>query len=336
VLSSEDYFADGIAGNMQSTVNSTALDRIISNHKARKSVVGLFDMPRPFDLPSSKIIDLPMPFTTEADPFRTGLRTSDTLHSPALSALSIAAPSPTSEKGVTLGSELGNQFGDEWDADAGNHHLRNTSLYQLAMPSTPSSPVSTACPVLAVETTTKELPNLQTPSLHVRSGLQHPQDQYSPSRANSPRSGHQTDRYRRMSETIHSRTNRWADSRFKETLSSKPISGQPVEGADPRVSLKPIQQRLASAFDSAVGVLANPGSGKEAASEAPDGDDSQKTMVSSTVANSRGVGKFIFELWLWLQFFIIILVFLWAMAKRGPKSVLGDAEKKRASTKHRS
>ena len=31
---------------------------------------------------------------------------------------------------------------------------------------------------------------------------------------------------------------------------------------------------------------------------------------------------FVLELWLWLQFGIIILVFSWAMAKREPRSVL--------------
>ena len=41
------------------------------------------------------------------------------------------------------------------------------------------------------------------------------------------------------------------------------------------------------------------------------------------------VTRFIFELWLWLQFAIVILVFLYAMARRGPKSVLEDAERRR-------
>jgi hypothetical protein len=37
----------------------------------------------------------------------------------------------------------------------------------------------------------------------------------------------------------------------------------------------------------------------------------------------------VLEAWLWLQFAMIILVFLWAMAKRGPKAVIEDAERKR-------
>ncbi|KAL0580531.1 hypothetical protein V5O48_001518 [Marasmius crinis-equi] len=46
-----------------------------------------------------------------------------------------------------------------------------------------------------------------------------------------------------------------------------------------------------------------------------------------------GVGQIILELWLWLQFAVIILVFLWAMAKRGPKSVLGDRHRSASSHK---
>ena len=81
-----------------------------------------------------------------------------------------------------------------------------------------------------------------------------------------------------------------------------------------------------------------------ATSEVPNDDDySRKTKADTRSTNAnppddnpKGVTKVIFELWLWLQFCIIILVFLWAMAKRGPKNVLEDAEKRRVSTRHRS
>lgn len=46
------------------------------------------------------------------------------------------------------------------------------------------------------------------------------------------------------------------------------------------------------------------------------------------VAETKGFTGVLVELWLWLQFAIIIFVFLWAMAKKGPKSVIGDAEKR--------
>ena len=337
--SNEDHFADGIAEDMQSTVNKTALDRIISNHKERKSVVGLFDMPSTSDLSPLKTTDLPASFATDAAYSRPAR---DTLHSPMLSALSITAPSPSSVTGVTLGSELGSQYGDEWGANAINHHLRNTSLYQLAMPSPPPSPVSATHIVQTTEPATDE-PSLPTSPFHAGSGLQPPEAESLPYEANSTRRGHQPDRYQRMSQTIRSRTNRWADSRFRKTLlSSDHIPGQPVEGAEAQKSPRPIQDRLANVFDSVMGALAKPGSHEMATSEAPNDDDSHGTMVNvdtvidSSDDNPRGVGKFIFELWLWLQFSIIILVFLWTMAKRGPKSVLNAAEQKGVSTRYRS
>lgn len=40
-------------------------------------------------------------------------------------------------------------------------------------------------------------------------------------------------------------------------------------------------------------------------------------------------GGFVLEVWLWLQFAIIVGMFLWAMARRGPKTVLEDAERRR-------
>jgi hypothetical protein len=336
--SGEDHFADGITGNMQSTVNDTALNRIISNHKARKSVVGLFDAPRTSDLSFLETTDLTMPFATDADSACPGWSINDTLRSPALSALSLVAPSPIHDKGATLGTELGSEFGDDWGVNAGNHHLRNTSLYQLAMPSAPPSPIPASSPVQAADFSDDVSPELQAP---VRGALQHSQDKSSRSRVKSSRRGHQTDRYQRLSQTIRSRTTQWADGRFKETLlGSKSISGQPVEVAETRNSVTPISRSLVGVFDSVVDALARPGNQEVTPSGAPDDEDSQKTMVkvdtSSTDANPladnmKGAGNIIFELWLWLQFCIIILVFLWTMAKRGPKSVLEDSAKRRVS-----
>jgi len=48
------------------------------------------------------------------------------------------------------------------------------------------------------------------------------------------------------------------------------------------------------------------------------------------------VGGIMLEVWMWLQFAIIMLVFLWAMARKGPKSVLRDAERKRTMSMKKS
>ena len=42
-----------------------------------------------------------------------------------------------------------------------------------------------------------------------------------------------------------------------------------------------------------------------------------------------GFVGFVLEVWLWLQFAIVVVVFLWAMAKRGPKNVIEEAERRR-------
>lgn len=53
--------------------------------------------------------------------------------------------------------------------------------------------------------------------------------------------------------------------------------------------------------------------------------------VLAVVSQKRKQGfvGFVLEVWLWLQFAIVVCVFLWAMARRGPKSVLEDAERRR-------
>ncbi|PSS35466.1 hypothetical protein PHLCEN_2v1621 [Hermanssonia centrifuga] len=45
----------------------------------------------------------------------------------------------------------------------------------------------------------------------------------------------------------------------------------------------------------------------------------------------EGFVGFVLEVWLWLQFGLVVMVFLWAMARRGPKSVLEDAERRKAA-----
>jgi hypothetical protein len=341
---SENFFDGGIAGSMRSTVNSAALNRIIMNHKERKSVVGLFDMPPTPGLSSSRMIDSPVPFPMDTDSPHLDWPINGTLHSPALFGIS-PMPSPIGETGPTLRSELGSEFGDEWGTTAVSHHLRNTSLYQLAIPSAPPSPALTSRHIQAdgiLDSISRESPKLQTASFRSRSGLQS-WDQSLQSGTIIPDRGHQTDRYQRLSQTIRSRTNQWADGRFKETLlGSKGSRLMPTENTGSRKSLAPMPRSLAGVFDSVVGTLVQPGTREVGTSEDPNEDNSQKAtanMDSSSIGNpsynnAKGLSKVIFELWLWLQFCVIILIFLWAMAKRGPKSVFDDAEKRRAKRHH--
>ena len=68
--------------------------------------------------------------------------------------------------------------------------------------------------------------------------------------------------------------------------------------------------------------------------------DKAETSLSAEVMASRpqrtGFAGLLLELWLWLQFSVVVMVFLWAMARRGPKSVLEDAERRRGVVVRRS
>jgi hypothetical protein len=59
--------------------------------------------------------------------------------------------------------------------------------------------------------------------------------------------------------------------------------------------------------------------------------DSRKKGTSTTV-KTNVLGNLLFEVWLWFQFGIIIFVFICAMAKRGPKGMLVETERKRPIT----
>ncbi len=55
----------------------------------------------------------------------------------------------------------------------------------------------------------------------------------------------------------------------------------------------------------------------------------EDAVVVGQQKKKQGFVGFVLEVWLWLQFAIVVCVFLWAMARRGPKSVLEDAERRR-------
>ena len=302
------YLGNSLNSNMQSTVNNAALNQIIAAHKTRKSVVGLFDIPLAPDI---------SPPTSE----------SDNAPIPALSDLSSL---PGHANGPTLGTELGSQFGDSWRYNGVHHHLYDMSLYQSGS-SRSSSPTPSSQPV-------------STPNESLeQSGIENPHSaeasSFRPSNASTvARASHLTDRYRRMSQTVRSRSNRWEDGRFKDTLLSP--KNAPKRLLEKKKSqglrtLTPIPQRLASAFDSMISSFGP----SETNQPEPAGDEDHnkslvKTSNSGTVSKNptelSAISKVVVELWIWLQFIIIILVFLWAVAKRGPRNVVGEAERKRA------
>ncbi|KAF8634798.1 hypothetical protein AX15_000710 [Amanita polypyramis BW_CC] len=152
--------------------------------------------------------------------------------------------------------------------------------------------------------------------------------------------GLQSPRYYRMSQTVRSRTDRWVKGRFGNSLLGSLDAIEEPEPAPP-VPLG-VSQRLAHAFESVVegftsstpeiAVTCAEDSHSSASSsrrssvyeDATLAIESPVQELSKVTATQEklGISKVVLELWLWLQFVVVILVFLWAMARRGPKAVL--------------
>ncbi|KAF9821234.1 hypothetical protein IEO21_00842 [Rhodonia placenta] len=281
------------------------------------------------------------------------------------SPFSSMLPTPVEGPGFgrTLGSELGSEFGDDWSANAPNHHLRNTSLYDISgldlsreaslSPAVSERPLfvfpapDVTSPGTSPETGRWAADPEAGPSTPPR-GLQLTVEPPTPSSADKLEKPGLTRAYR-LSQTMRSRTHRWVEGRFS-----------PVSSSDPprRRVPKPTSVRQRSGMSSAVLTndpldLQNDEVSTSPFLHAPavrdpgadlDGDhlDERSTETERTAVRvlpgevlgpagtrRQGLTGLMLEVWLWLQFVLVILVFLWAMAKRGPRSVLDEAERRR-------
>ncbi|KAK7062086.1 hypothetical protein R3P38DRAFT_687189 [Favolaschia claudopus] len=304
--------------------------------KPRKSVLNLFggSEPGPSKLSTFHSSSDSTSSTSELSPLRYDL-TSRSSTPYNMSPVPGAHPS--------LQSELGSDFGDDADPFIRSRH---DSLYDFSFAVSPAptpnnlslrSRVSEARLTRAHSTPAPETP-AATNALQL--------NVEPPTPAGGTLGKKNKERYNKMSQTLLRRTSRWVDGRFSTSSSSD--SGTIGAQSTPRPSLP---QRLSSAFDLVMDNFAGPGtppvgthSAEVSAASATVGSDEaeveggggEATVVLSTAAVSEPtpekkkamIVRFILEVWLWLQFGIIILVFLWAMAKRGPKSVLGEADKR--------
>ena len=174
-----------------------------------------------------------------------------------------------------------------------------------------------------------------------------------------------------MSQTLRSRTSQWVDGRFggNSALASKDVVG-PSSSVGLTMSTvqkkQSIPQQITNAIDTMMENFDEVRSAGAAAESSPQGpdtpqasddsdsaepdsplsdddvDNNELQLWASSPPKKKGKPRFgalLLEVWLWFQFGIIILVFLWAVAKCGPKAVLaegGDGERKRVvSTRHR-
>ncbi|KAF4601312.1 hypothetical protein EYR38_005964 [Pleurotus pulmonarius] len=289
-----------------------------ASHKSRKSVVGLFDTPG-------------------AD------KTSPT--APALGLDPSISKSDVLERSVSISPSGAQTLGAEFDG--------LDSTFPVADPETPVPPggvhftIEEPTPVIAQG----------SPVLGSADGL-------------LPSSGSKHSlRYRRMTQTVRSRAEKWEGDRFKETL--KGLGSPPGRPAAKMVKRK--KSTIASAFDVFMDAFADrmekqddedpplpsledisiidfPDShadGFEASQPLPPtavlsleqeeeepGMGLVQTSDASLQQQRGGLGRLMLEIWLWLQFAVIILVFLWAMARRGPKAVLYEAERRKSSSSY--
>lgn len=275
----------------------------------------------------------------------------------------------------TLETELANELNGSWGLRSTRHHAHTNSLYDLTQISAPSSPSpSSHSSVLersSLDSSHNNLPSAST-AMPMKNGssLQLTVDPPTPDRnaetkryQGSAKDGKQSQRYHRMTETLRSRTNRWVDGRYKGSSLSghdtdlgaemhgrgRGDEGHGLQGDDDDVVDRPptpLSLRLASAFDAAVENITGQQPVRSAAVVASrdvvPSEDKNKAVTAgagpgaNTAKKSKGFSAIMLEVWLWLQFAIIVLVFLWAMARRGPKSVLGEIQTtKTATQKHR-
>jgi len=274
---------------------------LIKGHplKARKTVVGLFDTPsqpaRDSAEPAMMISNHPSPSLSSLD----------------LPAGSLFSASRQASHVPTLGSELGSDYGGDY---AENHHLRSSSLYDvfLSGPSPSSRPTTPTSPPRDTETSTDPLRDEPQVSNPLQDLDKTPQ-----------KAAFKPTHQQRLSETIRARTNYWVDRRFHNTAPIRRLTFYGYEARDnspkgPASASKPTFSQAAVQT-----MTCEAEEQKFVLVKADDAPSLQSTSTSEVAKpkKSRAM-KVVLEIWLWAQFVVIIMVFLWAVTKRGPRSVL--------------
>ncbi|KAF8213954.1 hypothetical protein K438DRAFT_1956052 [Mycena galopus ATCC 62051] len=309
--------------------------------RPRKSVMNLFSAanepgPSKLTFPSSDTL----PSTSELSPLRYELSQSSTPYN--MSPIPGGRPS--------LQSELGSDFGDDlFDPFVRSRH---NSLYDISFSVSPSptpNNLSLRSRVSDARTARDQSMSGSSTINALQLNVEPPSPFGNPSGTgtDTPETGSlrekSKDRYQRMSQTLLSRTSRWVDGRFSTKSSGSGIGAE----STPRPSLP---QRLSTALDLVMENFTGPATvrgGEDsaaasgAASPSVGSDEGEENTVvlsnndqESGEAKKAMIVKFVLEVWLWLQFAIIIVVFLWAMAKRGPKSVLKEADRRAVVRRH--
>jgi hypothetical protein len=324
--------------------------------KDRKSVMGLFPLNYPLVTDSSTLnphnLQIPSRPSSPSwsENFHDRLSSSSTgLESPgSLSPLHFFSPasqvpeelSPL-QSGPTLQSELSKEFGDGWDTSPGAHHGRTSSLYDLSQFSVPATPcpASRAMSRRASDELDFEIVNKGGgPCLPMTAGLLRLSvEPPTPAKGGDIGGYAKSPRVQRMSQTLRSRTGQWVDRRFKEGHHSTKGKFSQFNGTGSTVLAEPTTTVGLRVLSNAIDKMIEKFDGfsdanvSESKTTSPSSVSDNKKVLRCDITRSARketstkknvLGNLLFEVWLWLQFGIIMFVFIYAMAKRGPKSVL--------------
>lgn len=294
---SASSFGKGTELDMEGTVHSNGYMKG-TQLKARKTVVGLFDTP------SQPARDGTEPAMMISNPSSPALSTLD------LPTGSLFSSSRPASHGHTLRSELGSDYGGDYTE---NHHLRSSSLYDvfLSGPPTSSRPATPPSPLRETQVSFDPLPG--EPHLSKQSEDLDKTPQKPPFK---------TTHQHRLSETIRARTNYWVDRRFHNTapLGRHYRSKAEVSKGSSSDSRPAVAQ---------VAVQTTPSDAKEEDLVLVKANTTHELQTTEVLEPKRGRAmRVVIEIWLWVQFIIIIMVFLWAVTKRGPRTFLRNAERR--------
>jgi hypothetical protein len=329
----DPFFEAGIQPDMRSTMNG---GHKLLQPKPRGTVVGLFD-PLEEEDASDDIFDLSLN-SSPAMARRLSLVGLDGVDpSQVLSPTSLEPNwsrfgSPSALPGHSLGSELGSECGDDDEVgprlglSGENHHLHTTSLYGLAQfqedlslqEGVSGSPSEGS--IFAV--TDAMFQSKNAPMVPPIGPVIIPP---------TP----QSLRNRRLNTVVRSRVDRWDETRFgslkikpSTPRSRTPSAAETVTGTPRPTTTTFLRASLDAVADELVGEIeddeipdgAESAQLNDACSETAVEDDDQGTaMAQSLTSNKRkGVANVAMELFLWIQFILIILVFVLTMVRRGP------------------
>lgn len=299
--------------------------------RSRGSITGLFDPPERRGRTMS-VMDLQDEDSDDMDDSKIFSRGVSPIGSPLL----MPQDPPTHIR--SLASELGSEYGDVRDGCTSEHrHVRTTSLLSLTAIITDNSPAnltSHSRGVSMIENSPTPTPKRPTVPAHHRSSSMRDKDRSSDTAAFDKTKSQF--RSKTLSHTISARSARWSHGRFDDV----PIStSRPPTASAPAISeiFNSAVEQVTGSSPVTVGASSQNLQVTEVNLDGP-GDGSPEHPVEeregTTKDDVQGKEKekhgFVLEVWLWLQFILIILVFLWAVARRGPRSVLKEAERKRA------